>query len=372
MSVKKIPARRIIELDLLRGFFIAVIVLDHAQFWPSPLQYLTGQGRLWVSAAEGFFLISGLLIGYLRVYKGMQTPLKTLASKLWQRAATLYVWCVGITFVVVSITTIMPDTTDRLPRLPDSTQLETLPAYLWNVLSTSFASDWIYFLRLYAVMLAITPIFIWLIRRRLWYVAAAVSLGTYALSLLAGINEAAIQWQVLFFGAAFVGWKLEAILAWLHRRPRLRIELLTLLIVATFATMATSYFFVHGWGYVESPATSISRDAYVSIRANVDPMFSNNPLVPLRIGLSFVWFLGLLALFHIIRRKLLTWAGWLLLPFGQASLTVYCLQAIVLLFVVSFVPVTNNFWLNGLYGVLVVLLMWGLLRIPIVRKLLPR
>ena len=58
--------RRIFELDLLRGFFVVIIIIDHLQLWPSPLRYLTGEGRLWVTAAEGFFLISGLLVGYIR------------------------------------------------------------------------------------------------------------------------------------------------------------------------------------------------------------------------------------------------------------------------------------------------------------------
>ena len=31
--------------------------------------------------------------------------------------------------------------------------------------------------------------------------------------------------------------------------------------------MALSYFMVHGWNYVESPATSISLNTYLSIRA---------------------------------------------------------------------------------------------------------
>lgn len=371
MSSPKIRSRRIDELDLLRGFFIVVIILDHAQFWPSPLQYLTGQGRLWASAAEGFFLISGLLIGYLRAYKGTHVPLGELSKKLWLRAAMLYVWCVGITFTVVTLTTILGGDTNRLPKLPEAWQLTDTWMYLGQVISTQFASDWIYFLRLYAIMLAVTPGFLWLIRRGKWYIAAGLSIGIYTLSLLGNINEATMQWQVLFFGAALIGWKLEPILAWLHRHPRLRIEILTLLIVTALGTMATSYFFVHGWGYVESPSTSISRDAYISIRSNVDPLFSNNPLVPLRIGLAFVWFFGLLALFHIIRTPLKRWLGWLLLPFGQASLTVYCLQALVLPFIVTFVPL-GVFWINGVIGILIVLSMWVLLRIPLIQRLLPR
>lgn len=366
------PKRRIFELDLLRGFFICVIILDHLQFWPSPFQYVTGQGRLWVSAAEGFFLISGLLIGYLRVYKAMQVPLRDLTKLLLKRAFMLYAWGVAITFVITALAVLMPGNGELLPKLPDSTQVSSLPTYLASVISTMFSSDWIYFLRLYAIMLAMTPLFIWLVRRGLWWVAVTVSLGLYSWSLLTNHGEAALQWQVLFFGAALIGWKFEAILAWLRVRPAMRRGVLTALIVTTLSTMVLSYFMVHGWKLVEAPGATITREAYVSVRASVDPLFSNNPLVPARIALAFVWFSGLLALFHVIKPWLLRYAGWLLLPFGQSSLTAYCLQAIVLIPIVSFIPLTQHFWLNGLIGALVLLLFAGLMRIPLVQRVLPR
>jgi len=364
--------RRIYELDLLRGFFICVIILDHLQFWPSPLQYFTGQGRLWVSAAEGFFLISGLLIGYLRVYKGMKAPLRDLTKALLGRAAMLYAWCVLITFIVVGLSALMPGDGGLLPKFPDVAHTQNLGAYVMSIAGTIFSSDWIYFLRLYAIMLAITPLFIWLVRRGKWWVALAISLAVYAISLIFSLEEAAMQWQVLFFGAALIGWKLETILAWLRARPKLRTGLIISLIFVTISTMIISYFMVHGWGYVESAGASISRESYISVRHSVDPWFSNNPMVPARIALAFVWFAGLLALFHVIRPFLLKYLGWLLLPFGQASLTVYCLQAIVLVPIVTFVPVTNSFWLHGLFGVLVLLLFAVLIRIPLIKRVLPR
>jgi len=74
--------RRIFELDLLRGFFVVIIIIDHLQLWPSPLRYLTGEGRLWVTAAEGFFLISGLLVGYIRGFKNKDKSLKDISIKL--------------------------------------------------------------------------------------------------------------------------------------------------------------------------------------------------------------------------------------------------------------------------------------------------
>lgn len=364
--------RRIYELDLLRGFFICVIILDHLQFWPSPLQYVTGQGRLWVSAAEGFFLISGLLIGYLRLYKGMKVPLRDLTKLLFRRAFMLYLWGVIITLLVVSLSVLMPGNGALLPKFPSVEHVGSLPVYLWSVISTAFSSDWIYFLRLYAIMLAATPLFLWLVRIGKWWIALALSVGVYTFSLAIEFNEAAMQWQLLFFGAALIGWKFETILAWLRSRSRVRSAFIVSLITVTFATMVLSYFMVHGWKAVEAPDALITRDAYVSVRTQVDPWFSNNPLEPARVMLAFVWFSGLLALFHLIRVQLLRFTGWLLLPFGQASLTAYILQAVLLVPIVSFVPLTENFWLNGLIGVLVLLLHAALMRVPIVQRVLPR
>lgn len=365
------PKRRIYELDLLRGFFICVIILDHLQFWPSPLQYFTGQGRLWVSAAEGFFLISGLLIGYLRAYKGASTPLKVLSHGLWRRAFTLYLWCVVITLIVTALAALLP-LSPLMPESPSVEQTSSLLAYLLHTATMNNASDWIYFLRLYAIMLAITPLFLYLIRRGMWLTAALISLSTYATSVMMNAGETALQWQIFFFGAALIGWKFETLLGWLRDRPRLRLTVIISLITVTLSTMVLSYFMVHGWSYVESPNTQLSRESYVSIRSNVDPLFSNTPLAPLRVLLAFIWFGGLLALFHVMRPWLLRFGGWLLLPFGQASLTAYCLQAIVLSFAVTLIPLTKSFWVNGLVGVLIVLFIAVLMRLKLVQRILPR
>lgn len=370
-SMSMAPKRRIYELDLLRGFFICVIILDHLQFWPSPLQYLTGQGRLWVSAAEGFFLISGLLIGYLRAYKGAHTSLKALSLGLWRRAFTLYLWCVIITLIATALAILLPPSA-LMPKPPSVETVSSLGIYLYNAVTMNYASDWIYFLRLYAILLAITPLFLYLIRKGSWLVAAALSLGVYTVSLAYNIAEAALQWQLLFFGAALIGWKFETLLGWLRARPRLRTSLISGLIILTLSTMALSYFMVHGWSYVESPNTHLSRESYVSIRSNVDPLFSNTPLAPLRVLLAFIWFSGLLALFRAIRPWLLRFGGWLLLPFGQNSLTAYCLQAIVLSFVVTLIPLTGSYWMNGLVGVLIILLHAALIRIRLIQRVLPR
>lgn len=365
-------ARRIFELDLIRGFFIIVIILDHMQRWPSPFLYITGEGRLWVTAAEGFFIISGLLIGYLRAYKQINAPLIDISKKLWKRAGMLWLWSVIITFIVVSLSVLLPGDGSKLPQLPDSEQVASLPVYIWNVVSQQYASDWIYFLRMYAIVLALTPGFLWLLRRGQWLVALAIMILAYSSTIAFGLTEAVLQWQLLFFGAALIGWKFEAILAWFARRPKLRYSFLVGLMSTTLATMTLSFFFVHGWPVVDSPQGFMNREQYLAIRQVIDPLFSNNPFTIWRVLLAFLWFGGILALFHVIKRPLQAALGWLLMEFGQYSLTAYCLQAILLGFAVTYIPVSESQLANFVVSSLLLVGFWGIMKIPLVKRVLPQ
>ena len=362
--------RRIHELDLLRGFFILVIIIDHLQFWPSPLTFLTGEGRLWVSAAEGFFLISGLLIGYIRGYKGKNQPLGIISKKLVYRAFLLYAWGVGITFAITGFT-LLVGAHPMLPKLPAPEQIATPLIFIQAVLTTNFFNDWIYFLRLYTIMLLATPLFLWMLRNGHWRVLVAMMLGGYTISF--AWPEGALQWQLLFFGAALIGYKLEDIITFMQQHRRFKSLFITTNLVIMFATMILSLFFVHGWILVESHASAfMSRDTYIAIRSVLDPFFGDNPLMPGRIILSFIWFSGGLAFIHILRKYILKYGGWLLIPLGERSLSAYCLQALLLPLVVITIPISPHPIVNALVSLSVVLTCWALLQLKLVQKLLPR
>lgn len=374
--MSSIKLGRIHELDLIRGFFILVILIDHFQRWPSPFMYLTGEGRLWVSAAEGFFIISGLLIGYLRGWKSRHLPMREISKKLFKRGAMLYVWCVGITFFVVSMLPFFTTGTDSLysllPKFPDATQVVNLQTYVWNVISGQYESDWIYFLRLYAIILAVSPLVVWLLRKGLWWVVALGTWAVYGASFLMQTPEGAMQWQILFFNAALIGWNLERIVLWFraHQVAKQWISIITITLM--LVTMVLSYFWVYGWGNVEGAHPIISRDAYVATRAWLDPWFTNNPMAVGRVVLSFIWFGGLLFLFHRFREWIMRWFGWLLMAFGQFSLTVYCLQALLFVFIEFIIPVSQSWIINMLATIVVVLVIRAILQLPIARRVLPR
>lgn len=366
---KKTKSRRIIELDLLRGYFIVVIILDHLEFWPSPFALITGEGRLWVSAAEGFFIISGLLVGYIRGCRGATTPLKVLTSKLVRRALLLYVWGSIISLLVIAFTKYVAPNNPLLPSLPDEQYLTSWSSLVFGILTLGAFSDWIYFLRLYAVMLLVTPLFLLLLRRGVPYWAVGlISVGLYALSFLREMPDAELQWQLLFFIPALIGYKLENILDWLSAHQKARAVIMRSLIAFTLVTVTMSALVVHGSQIAQ--ALNLT-DLHATLQATINPFFSNNPMEPGRMILSFIWFGGFLALFRVLRPWLTKWAKWLLLPFGQRSLTGYCLHALVLPPIVVLLS-PWNYLTNTLISIAVVLLMWVLIKTPLVQKILPQ
>lgn len=100
---------RDLRLDLIRGFMVFVMIVDHLG-GDSPLSLLTGGNRFFTSAAEGFVLISGLMTGvvYHRIIRrdGMSAGLR----KMLERAATLYALTVTTTllFIVFSEEAALP------------------------------------------------------------------------------------------------------------------------------------------------------------------------------------------------------------------------------------------------------------------------
>ena len=78
--------QRIDTIDILRGFFIFMIVVDHLELFPSGFDILTGRGLLWMSAAEGFFFLSGMMIGMVRGRKVQHWPMRAVSKKLFSRA----------------------------------------------------------------------------------------------------------------------------------------------------------------------------------------------------------------------------------------------------------------------------------------------
>lgn len=345
---------RIITLDYLRGFFIAVIVVDHLWRWPNVFQFLTGRGELWVSAAEGFVIMSGLLVGYIHGFKKRSRPLGPIAKHLMLRGVMLYMWMFITTCAVVAATWYLPFR-GAMSYIPVATG--DWSELLHQILRLDYVHSLTHFLYIYAILLVIAPLVIWLLRRGKWPLVIVGSLMGWLAGSLLRIEW--LQWQTAFFLPATFGYSLETFLRWFQHLPRHTRRALRVVsggvFVALFVTASVLIL-------PNTPGT------------HAEPFFTRDPLAIQTIALSFVWFGGLCSIvsallrFTFVQRTL----GWLLPTLGERSLTAYIVHIVPLLAIQLCFASSDNFLMNSVLAAIAVVSTWTILKIPGINRVIPR
>ena len=80
-------SKRLWELDALRGLMLVLMTLTHL---PTRLTTPTGQPFGYVSAAEGFVLLSAFMAGMVYSRRGLRDGLRTMRKSLRERAIKVY------------------------------------------------------------------------------------------------------------------------------------------------------------------------------------------------------------------------------------------------------------------------------------------
>lgn len=343
---------RIIALDYLRGFFITVIIIDHLWRWPNIFAIFSGRGELWASAAEGFVIISGLLVGYVRGYKNRNQPLGTVSKKLVSRGVLLYLWMI-ITSIILALVSWTLPFKGNIAHIP-------IPEGDWNLLiASTLRFDYVHtlthFLYLYAIFLVLAPIAVWLLRRRLAWMLGLVSAGVWVFGFVNSVEW--MQWQVLFFIPTIAGYYLDSLLKTYHSlslpvRRSIRYGSIGIMLVTV--AWSASVVLPHEPGTFE------------------DTLFSRDPVTIATIVTAFVWFVGLLSLFQLLLPLLKRWLGWLLLTFGERSLTAYILHTIPLVICQLYFTQTDNILVNSFLTIFCIVATWGMLKIPGINRIIPR
>lgn len=343
---------RMLALDYLRGFFIVVIVIDHLWRWPNLFEFASGRGELWASAAEGFVIISGLLVGYVRGYKNRELPLVEVSKKLVKRGLLLYVWMVITTIILVAISWSL-SFKGNLAYIPIATN--DWSTLLVSAVRLDYVHSLTHFLYLYAIFLIIAPLVIWLLRQSLAWVVAAGSLALWVGGFFLQIEW--MQWQILFFIPAIAGYYFESLRHFYQRlRTTYRKGLLFGSITAALITIIISAIII----LPTEPGTY------------EQTLFNREPLTLARIGIAFVWFVGLFSLFEYGQKFIQKYLAWLFLPFGTKSLTAYIVHVIPLMACQLLIVETDNIWINTLLTAACILLTWAIIKIPHINRVIPR
>lgn len=348
-----LPAKgeRILSLDLMRGYFLLVILLDHLFRFPSVFEFFTGRGQLWVSAAEGFFIISGLLIGYLYGPK-MATAFKHILLKIWKRAAKLYFCSIGLTILFTVWGHFLPGNAIKSGIWTGGGSGELV----WKILTLQYVYGWADFVAYYVVFLLFAPLALWLITKTGGWAVIAISLMIWVVR-----GESFYRaWQVLFMSGLVAGYYLPRFEKWFaelehRRRTGIRIALTR----TTLFTIVLSVLFVFGVGYEDTGAGFLVKvfpqaAGILTILEHFDdqlrPWFDKNTLALGRLALAWLWFTTLYVLIRPYEKIIDRLSVGLFRTLGQHSLLVYGLEAVVLFPINVIVPGPYGFIGNTLVG----------------------
>lgn len=351
---------RILTLDLLRGYFLFVILIDHMGFFPSVFEIFTGRGEMWASAAEGFFIISGLLVGYVYGPRMVRNALAA-TQKIWKRAFLLYALTVLLTFVFVwwgnlSDIAHVKEGLWTQPNIPD---------LIFKSLTLQYYYGWADFLPYYAIFMAWAPIALYMVTRGKAWLVLAISVACW---LLRG-QSFEMGWQLLFIGSIAAGWYLPQIEAWARAlapavQRRLRVGLYTAalaLVVVSVLTIRVGEVMVHEYaGFAALPSMWQGVFAWLdNARDFMTPLIVKWTLEPVRIVTALVWFT---ALYVWVRQH----EAWLqhrtrgfLKTLGERSLVVYVVHAFTIFALQLVLAGDHGFLLNTLLSALVISAVYG-------------
>lgn len=368
MSEAKKKSKRILTFDLLRGYFMVSIILNHLQWYPNGLDWVALRGSLFVSAAEGFFFISGIVLGIIRGRKLIDAPFRKAALLLINRGVLLYVISVVLMLLFTFTGWLFIDNPGLKPGIRPIT--EPLGDIIAGALSFSYIYGWADFLRLYSVFLIASPLALWLLRKNKW---ALLLLGSTLLwSLFAFAVEETkrspeilmlFSWQFIFFAGMTIGFYWDTLTQkWNNLKERTKQNILIPVLSVAGITLFVNILLnlILEWGL---PGVNTSR----TILSALAPLFNKEALLLARIVLFGLWFILGFYIFSRFEPFIKKWFGWILLPFGQNSLYVYIIHAVLLFFAHLIIAPNNTNSFVNLVGTATIL---GLILFAVHKKFL--
>lgn len=348
--------QRDLALDLLRGYFLFVIVVDHMRFVVNPLYYLSGKMSLWVSAAEGFVLVSGFLVGKLRGDQARTRGLAVASRHLLRRAGTLALWCalLTISYRVIS------EALGHWPEVPNWDEPGSLLDWILGavVLRRTYGDHNL--LALYALYMLAAPLGLYLMMRGRTAVFLLASALLWAASFRFWLRwsssvQADASWQLLFALGMAAGFHEARIAArWAALSSGARRALRGAGAIASLAILATSVIRLHA---ASLPPLEVA-------------LFTRERLGPGRLVCGVIVISTMYAYARLHEDWLVRTVGRFFVPLGQRSLYVYILQSMLTYLLVD--STLTNPWLSLATSLSALALIWVFIKHRVLFGIIPR
>src|SRR5438270_5115944 len=246
-STADAASRRDLRVDLLRGFCIFAMVVDHfgGDSW---LYSITGGNRFYVSAAEGFIFISGFIMGQAYRAKRDRSGLPSAMAEALRRARTLYLATVALT-LIFSVLYLYTDITLWTGR-DFGLGIDSLQEIAVASLTLHYTYHGTDILAMYTLLLLVAPLVLLMLSVGEWYWVLIPSWllwlayqvypeqASIPWYIRHGENFPLAAWQVLFITGHVLGFYRAALTAWLQRFRRVRVVLVALGVAMTLALIS--------------------------------------------------------------------------------------------------------------------------------------
>lgn len=360
LSVSKAPRERLVTLDLMRGYYVGMLAAIHLDYVPSLLGLFDGRGALLVSEAEGFFMISGLLVGMLRRRDLERYGLWRMTLKSWKRGLQLYVVAIPLTLLFTVIGRLAVD--HGHPEVKDGLDISNSPlTVVYRALTFQYTYGWADFLTAYVPLFLVAPAFVWLLSKRLWPLVLVIAYAGYWMPSHYDTRfyGGFLQWGVYFLIGAVAGYHREDLRGFMARLTPARNKGIRIGLIA-----AAAIIYVVGIVVLYKP----------NLVANLDiwwDFFQNSRLGILRPLVAPISVAGTYFLVRRFEEPIARTVGKVLIPFGRNSLYVYVAQSFVV-FLTPFVLKPHDFLINTVFDLSVIAVMWFAVRKQFLAFLIPK
>jgi hypothetical protein len=317
-------AKRDLRIDLLRGFCMFVMIVDHVGGEASWLYALTGGNRLWVSAAEGFVLLSGFSMGMVHSVVIRRQGIRAMFEKVFGRVWVLYLVTVLLTIAFAAVSTEL-----GTPYSGQMTPARGKLDFTFSVVTFHRTYSLTDILVLYTLLVAAAGPALWLISRGHTGLVLAASAVAWTVAQLAP-DRVPRAWQIVDGGFPFSAWQLLFFLglALGYHRQRIAGFMCPPRLIAFGIAAFAALYVARAIAMATLVPVSTTPEVYELLFDKNDARIGRVLAVFATAAFAYA---GLSLAWVPLRRA----AGYLLLPMGQRALFAYAVQLFAVAFFAS-------------------------------------
>jgi len=379
--------KRDLRIDFIRGFVMIILIVVHINMI-SYYDYIAWERFGVVTGAEGFVMLSGVILGLLSRLRMEHDGFGSTVNKQFNRAFLLYrtnifvILSILVVNLFVDATAVMTFTTsDGLHTYhlyPDfSLFTEYHDKIIAKFIMLRYGPHQFQILGLYVVLMIFSPFILWLLSKKRVGLVLAFSWMIYFGNNGFHVRPTGAQfeyafpiltWQILFVHGLVIGYYRNEIWNFFHSKKGAWVFALSVVLFLGFL------FFTYN-----NPLSQISnyfRLDYIDpdlFRTIYKHYFPKNTLGIGRLINDFVMLIVSYALLSYLWQPIYKLFGWFFIPIGQASLYVFILHVYACIVIENIVWFgEENILVNTLGHTAVFIVMWFMVKYKVGFSFIPR